>query len=109
MPNKRDLEGAPTGGGGGTGGGRGGSGRGRINRIPVDKPMTPKQKAKNDAAVIGTFSAVVPGGIIGIDKYVNSRKASENQKHVNKIYKWKVASPTPSPSRSVKPKSKGKK
>ena len=40
MPSKRDLEGAPTG-GGGTGGGRGGSGR----RITTTKP-TIKTKAK---------------------------------------------------------------
>jgi len=104
MPLKKDIEGAPTGGGGG-GGGRGGSGSGRIDRIPVDKPMTPKERAIFDAkSTLGAAAVVLGPPIFIVENYNrNARKASEDQKHVKKIYRWKTASPSPSPSRSAKP------
>jgi len=95
MPNKRDLEGAPTG-GGGTSGGRGGY---------FGTPSQPSVKG-GVTVVAGTIA-----GLAGATAKLASMVTPEDQKHVKKLYKWKVtnSNPSPFPSRSAKPKSKGKK
>ena len=94
MPSKRDLEGAPTGGGGTGGGGRGGY---------FGTPSQPT--IRGGVTVAAGTAAALAAATAKLAEMVTP----EDQKHVKKLYKWKVTNPTPSPSRSAKPKSTGKK